>query len=181
MTTAAPPETFVTTRVVLRRPTLEDAETLFERWATDPAVTKYLVWRPHESVDEAYAHVERCQTSWEDGSAYVWFLEGRNDGRLLGSVAARRGAHGLNLGYLLATDAWGRGYMVEALQPVVDWWLSQPDVFRVWATCDVDNKASARVLEKAGFQLEGTLRRWERHPNVSARPRDSLCYSKVRE
>ncbi len=71
--------------------------------------------------------------------------------------------------------------MVEALEPVVGWWLSQPTVFRVWATCDVDNRGSARVLEKSGFQLEGTLRRWELHPNISEEPRDSLCYAIIND
>ena len=70
--------------------------------------------------------------------------------------------------------------VVEALQAVAPWWLSQPCTFRVWATTDVENRASARVLEKAGFELEGTLRRWDVHPNLSSAPRDALCYSRVR-
>ena len=72
---------------------------------------------------------------------------------------------------------WLHGGGVEA---VVPWWLSQPGTFRVWATTDVENRASARVLEKAGFELEGTLRRWDVHPNLSSAPRDALCYSRVR-
>jgi RimJ/RimL family protein N-acetyltransferase len=107
-------------------------------------------------------------------------IEERDSGLLVGSLAARDGAHGVNLGYLVTADRWGRGYMVEALAPVVDWFLSRPDVFRVWATCDTGNQASARVLEKAGFAFEGILRRWDLHPNVSREPRDARCYSRVR-
>jgi ribosomal-protein-alanine N-acetyltransferase len=51
----------------------------------------------------------------------------------------------------------------------------------VWAVCDVDNLASARVLEKAGMGREGRLRRWVLHPNVSAAPRDCWCYAHVKE
>ena len=65
--------------------------------------------------------------------------------------------------------------------PVVDWWLKQDDVFRVWATCDVDNPASARVLEKAGFEFEGILRKWDEHPNVAPGRRDALCYSRAKD
>lgn len=54
--------------------------------------------------------------------------------------------------------------------------LQVPEVCRVWATCDVDNPASARVLEKAGFTFEGVLHRWNRH-NVSADPRDARVYA----
>ena len=70
--------------------------------------------------------------------------------------------------------------MNEALKSVVEWALAQPEIYRVWATCDVDNVASARVLERAGMGREGVLRRWLVHPNLSDEPRDCLCYSIVK-
>ncbi len=71
--------------------------------------------------------------------------------------------------------------MSEALTAVVQWAFAQPGIYRVWATCDVDNVASAGVLERVGMQREGVLRRWLVHPNVSDRPRDCFCYSIVKE
>jgi RimJ/RimL family protein N-acetyltransferase len=70
--------------------------------------------------------------------------------------------------------------MSEALQSVLQWALAQPEIFRVWATCDIDNLASARVLERVGMEREGVLRRWLVHPNISEVPRDCLCYSVVK-
>lgn len=70
--------------------------------------------------------------------------------------------------------------MTEAVRAVVDWAIGQPEMHRVWAVCDVDNKASARVLEKAGMEREGILRRWSIHPNISEFPRDCICYAKVK-
>ena len=70
--------------------------------------------------------------------------------------------------------------MGEAVDAVAAWFLSQPAVERVWATCDVENPSSARVLAKAGFELEGTLRRWDVHPNLGEKRRDALCYSRIR-
>ena len=81
---------------------------------------------------------------------------------------------------MLARAYWGRGYMTEALKELIDWALKQKDIYRIWAVCDVDNLASARVMEKAGMQLEGTLRRWSVHPNISPEPRDSHCYAIVK-
>jgi RimJ/RimL family protein N-acetyltransferase len=52
-------------------------------------------------------------------------------------------------------------------------------VYRLWATCDVENVASARVLEKAGLAQEGILRRWAKRPNISSVPRDAFVYGKV--
>jgi RimJ/RimL family protein N-acetyltransferase len=70
--------------------------------------------------------------------------------------------------------------MTEAATSIVDWAIAQPQIFRVWAFCDVENAASARVLEKLGMKYEGILRRWLAHTNISADPRDCLCYAKVK-
>jgi len=174
-----PPETFETERLRLRRLRASDAYAIYERYAQDPEVSKYLTWRPHQSPDEAIVHVERVVQQWEEGSKYAWIIEDRQAHRLLGSIAAHPTLGRVELGYLLARDAWGNGYMPEAVTAVTEWFLSQPEVFRVWALCDVENTGSARVLEKAGFQLEGILRRWMVHPNVSSTPRDSMCYSRI--
>jgi ribosomal-protein-alanine N-acetyltransferase len=181
MKPGTPPQEFETSRLRLRRPEPADAPTIFERWTQDPEVTRYLVWRPHETLAESEEHIANCIASWEAGSEFVWYLEERGSAKLVGALACRPNARGVNLGYLLARNSWGQGYMVEALAPVIEYWLAQPQVFRVWATCDVENRGSARVLEKAGLEFEGRLRRWEHHPNVGAEPQDALCYSKVRD
>jgi ribosomal-protein-alanine N-acetyltransferase len=58
--------------------------------------------------------------------------------------------------------------------------MGSAEIYRVWAVCDVDNVSSARLLESVGMQFEGKLRRWLVHPNVSAAPRDCLCYAIVK-
>jgi [ribosomal protein S5]-alanine N-acetyltransferase len=52
-------------------------------------------------------------------------------------------------------------------------------VYRVWATCSVDNTRSGRMLERAGFELEGRLARHAVYPSLSPEPSDSLLYAKV--
>ena len=70
--------------------------------------------------------------------------------------------------------------MTEALAEVVGWALAQPPVFRVGAVCDVENAASARMMEKAGLAREGLLRRWLVHPNIGAEPRDCFSFARTR-
>ncbi len=70
--------------------------------------------------------------------------------------------------------------MTEALRAVIDYAFRDPRVYRVWAVCDAENVASARVLEKAGMSFEGVLRRYGIHPNISPEPRDARCYARVR-
>ncbi len=86
----------------------------------------------------------------------------------------------MGFGYVLSRSAWGKGLMTEALTEVTGWALLQLNIWRVGDVCDLDNRASGRVMEKAGLIFEGVRRRWVVHPNVSDEPRDCLSYAKVR-
>jgi ribosomal-protein-alanine N-acetyltransferase len=70
--------------------------------------------------------------------------------------------------------------MTEVLRAVIEWIFSQPGIYRVQAICDMENIASARVMEKTGMVREGLLRRYVLHPNLSAKPRDCFMYAIVR-
>ena len=75
---------------------------------------------------------------------------------------------------------WGKGYVPEATRAIIEWAFQQPSIFRVYATTDVDNVASQRVMEKAGMQCEGILRSYILHPNISDIPRDSYLYAIIK-
>jgi RimJ/RimL family protein N-acetyltransferase len=175
-----PPEIIETPRLTLRPPLVADAETIFTIYAQDVEVAKYMIWRPHKNIEETRDFMRRCISAWEDGSAYPWVITRKEDGRLIGMIESRVKGFSMDIGYVLARVYWGTGYIPEAARPVVDWGLSQDGIFRVWAVCDIDNLASARVLEKIGMRREGTLRRWTLHPNLSDEPRDAYCYSVVK-
>lgn len=169
-----------TPRLVLRVPRAEDAAQIFETYASDAEVTRYLTWRPAENLSQTEEAMGHLIALAESGSAYSLVITRKGDGRVMGMVSARPEGYRVNLGYVLGRAFWGRGYMTEAVAAVVGWALAQPGVYRVWAVCDVDNPASARVMEKVGMQREGVLRRWGLHPNVSDEPRDCICYALVR-
>jgi len=67
--------------------------------------------------------------------------------------------------------------MTEAVKKVLDWASKQKEIYRVWSVCDVDNIASARVMEKVNMQREGILRRWSVHPSISPEPWSAYCYA----
>jgi len=175
-----PPVSFETPRLLLRKPRAEDAAAIFATYAQDPEVTRYLTFRPHREVREAEEAVTRFVEGWRTGKSFCWMIVRRDTGEIIGSIAARE-EQGINLGYLLARPFWGQGYMSEALGAVVHWALAQPAVSRVWAVCDTENHASARLLTRSGFRLEGVLRNWSPHPNVSEIPRDCYCYARIRD
>lgn len=172
------PDTFRTTRLLLRPVAVEDTDAIFDTYAQDEEVARYVIWRPHRNREETQAYIERCiATPREVERTYM--LVGNDDHPVRGAFALRRRApHRLDCGYVLARRWWGQGLMTEALSEVALWALRQPSIFRIGAVCDVDNIASARVLEKSGFGREGVLQRWLVHPNISDEPRD--CYSYAR-
>jgi len=175
----SPPETLVTDRLVLRRPTPTDAPAIYE-YGRDPAVTRYLIFRTHNSVADAEAFLGTCQARWESGEEYCWLITLRTQNRTIGSIACRVRGHAVDIGYALGSAYWHHGYATEAGRALIAWAGDLPEVYRVWAVCDVENTASARVLEKLGMSREGVLRRWIIHPNISPEPRDCYVYAKVR-
>ena len=175
-----PNRTWETARLVARPAATADAGIIFEDYARDPSVARYMTWRPHQTVDETIEFLRRCERVWADGSAFPWTLWMKDGGAFGGMLEIRVHETSVNVGYALARRWWRQGFMTEALTWVVQWALEQPQIFRVWATCDVDNLASARLLERVGMEREGVLRRWLLHPNLSSEPRDSLCYSIVK-
>lgn len=175
-----PPELIETCRLRLRPPTLTDAESLFAGYAQEPEVSKYVVWRPHNDIATTYTFLQRCVQCWAERTAFPWAIIRNEDGALLGMCELRIRRWQADLGYGLARPFWGHGYATEAVQSLVDWALAQKEVRRVWAVCDVENHASARVLEKVGMTKEGILHRYLVHPNISSEPRDCFCFAIVR-
>jgi [ribosomal protein S5]-alanine N-acetyltransferase len=111
----------------------------------------------------------------------TYALIGRAEGRLLGAFDLRRPEpYRLDCGYVLARPFWGHGLMTEALAEAARWAMGQADIWRIGAVCDLDNFASARVMEKAGLAREGILRRWLVHPNIGPEPRDCFSYALTR-
>ena len=167
-------------RLLLRVPVLKDAEAVFEEYASDSEVTRFLTWKPHRTVETVYEFMEGVIERNETGSEYSWLLSLPEEDRPIGMIAARVSGHMADIGYVLGRNHWNCGYMTEATKTISDWILSQSGSFRVWAVCDTENVGSARVLEKSHFEREGVLRRWMIHPNISPEPRDCFIYGRVR-
>lgn len=174
------PEVFTTERLVIRRPLLTDAADIHE-YACDPDVTRFMEWQTLTDVREAVEFIQRCAARWESGEEFCWVITVKPDSRANGGIGCRVRGHAVDFGYLLNRKVWGQGYATEAARAVVGWAMSLPGVHRVWATCDRENLASARVLEKAGLLHEGTLRRQTIRPNISITPRDTFVFARIKD
>lgn len=160
------PQTIKTERLLLRKPTGDDAGEIFERYASDPQVTQYLAWPMHQSVDDTHAFIEWSDAEWEQWPAGPYLICSLADGRILGGTGlAFETAFRATTGYVLAKDAWGKGFATEALLAMKKL-ASKLGVRRLHAMCYPEHQPSRHVLEKGGFELEGTLRNYFEFPNL---------------
>ncbi len=172
------PKSFSTMRLTLRPIASDDAQAIFDSYGQDSEVTRYLSWRPHKCIDDTQTYVEMCLKA-ETSRVYIMILQSSGD--VIGAFDLRIVGHAkLEYGYALARSFWGQGLMTEALTEVVDWALQQPSIWRIGAFADVENMGSIRVMEKAGLQREGVLRRWMIHPNTGDAPRDCVSFARTR-
>ena len=172
------PERIEGPRLLLRLPVLDDAGALFQRVARDPQVTKYLLWTPHPDV----AATRRVVTERMNVDAHLrtWVIVLQHSDEIVGMISCGRPlAYAAEIGYCVGRRWWGKGLMSEALDMLMATLRADPDVYRVWATCNVDNERSVRLLERADFTLEGRLARHTIYPNLGPEPRDSLLYAKA--
>jgi ribosomal-protein-alanine N-acetyltransferase len=176
------PESIDTPRLLLRRPAASDVEAIFAQYASDPEVTRYVGWAAHASIDHTRAFVAFSDAQWNEHPAGPYLAFTRGDRRLVGGTGLMfESPLRASTGYVFAKDVWGRGYATEALGAMVDL-ARRTGVMRLYALCHVDHRASARVLEKCAFELEGTLRRYVEFPNLAGgTPQDVHCYSRIFE
>ena len=104
------------------------------------------------------------------------------DNKVIGSIGVFRQGNinrqTAELGYYIAEEYWGKGIMTEAVKQICEYVFAQSDIIRIYAEPFTYNIASCRVLEKAGFQYEGTLRNNAvKNGNVV----DMKMYSRIKE
>jgi ribosomal-protein-alanine N-acetyltransferase len=164
-------------RVVLRAPRIEDAGELFASVTSDPRVTEYLSWTPHADADETRRVIREL---FNVGNDHTWVIVLRETGEIVGELGYRGPLpHTAEIGYCMAVNCWGRGLMREAVGVALQ--RLQQDSRLRWVTAAVhtQNTRSARVLEKCGFTLEGTVARHTVFPNLNSAPQDCLFYRRT--
>lgn len=174
-----PPETMPAGGVVLRRATPADAPDLYA-FARDPQVVRFMDWLMPTALQDSAQHLQEAVERWDAGLEFQWVILERSSGACVGTLACRPLGHAADFGYFLGSQHWGRGWALQAAAAVLAWCEAQPQIIRVWASADVENLRSRRLLERLGLQLEGILRKATVRPNMGGPPRDTAIYGKVR-
>ena len=144
-----------TEQLTLRRYRPEDAEPLYRRLGTDPAMYKYSGWNPYATSEMAQETVRRFIDSYNDEHSYSWVMD--IDDVIVGTIGAYeyKDDH-IEVGFSIEPGWQGRGLATEALKKVLEYLTDNEGIPCVTAWCAADNVGSKRVLEKAGMKLAGT-------------------------
>ena len=146
-----------TDRLLLRPFRESDAEAFFE-CCQNPNIGNNAGWKPHRSLEESQEILRSVFIS-QPG---IWAITLKEDGRLIGSVGIipdpkRENPQARMLGYWLDESHWGKGYMTEAVQSVLDYGFNTLQLNLITANCYPHNERSQQVLKRHGFIYEGTL------------------------
>ena len=165
-----------TSRLLLREFVSADALAV-HAYASDERVTQYTDWGPNtaEETDEFFREAFTLVSAVPRDS-YL-FAVTLNQSPVIGCARlgiVSRVDRVADLGYVLNAEYWGQGIATEATRRLLTFGFDDLGLHRIFATCHPENIGSARVLEKAGFQLEGRLKE---DKLVRGTYRDSLLYA----
>jgi len=166
-----------TERLILREFEESDWEAV-HLYGSDLEVVRYMPWGPN-SVEDTQDFIQRVIAHQGDNPRreYELAVTLRAGGRLIGGC----GIHAVSpqhlrgfIGYCLDKRVWGKGYATEAARAILAFGFEHLGLRRIVATCDTENLASARVMEKIGMTREGRMRE---DTKIRGRWRDSFLYA----
>ena len=173
-----------TARLIMSVPQPNEAAEVFERYASDPDVTRFLGWPTHQAVADTEGFIGFSTSQWEREGMGPYLIRSRENGVLLGSTGlglASTGrpdnSHRAMTGYVLARDAWGQGYATEALRAMVNV-ARGIGIVSLSAVCHPQHQASVHVLEKCEFARDLRWTRQAVFPNLRAGPQDVWCFTR---
>ena len=137
-----------TDRLLLRRFRMVDADAMYQNWASDPEVTKFLTWTTHGNVNVTKYLLSDWVKRYEESSYYNWVMELKETGEIIGNiyvVKLREDISAADMGYCM-----GRAWWASASSPAAptrrNWWAStscRSSSSAAWAsTCSSEPWAS---------------------------------------
>lgn len=156
-----------TNRLVLRKFVSEDYQSMYNNWASDPGVSKFLTWPYHENAETSRKITDNWVASYKNDNYYQWAIvlkDAENDPfGSISVVSTDENTLTFEIGYCIGRKYWRQGITSEALAAVIDFLFENTDVNRIEAIHDVNNPNSGKVMKKCGMIFEGTHRQGSRN------------------
>lgn len=163
------PEPIETNRLLLKTPSWSDVPDIY-RYASNPDVAFFVSWHAHKHIDESYRFIARVEKLMNEGTLIEFGIYPKEVGHIIGTIGLmpKLGSPRAEVGYCIDKPYWGRGYVSEALEAVIQYGFSLDHIQRIEAIADETNIGSWRVMEKCGMTKDGLLRNYlhdDRHKN----------------
>lgn len=153
-------KTIETERLLLRKFEMKDASSMYNNWANDDEVTKYITWSSHKNIEESKSFISEIINKYTENK-YQWAIELKENKEVIGDISAPRifeNIETVEMGYVLGRKYWNKGIVTEALKALIQFFFKEVGVNRIEAKHDINNPASGEVMKKCGMQFEGILR-----------------------
>lgn len=167
-------------KINLRFPTLDDAYSI-AKYCADKEISQY-TFIPHPyTLQDAIDFIEMCIEDRKSMSSLHFGIEHKKTKEIIGMI----GLNSINnthlrgeMGYWVAKPFWGNGIMFEAINLLTDFCFQKMQLERIYAHVQPENIASWKVLEKAGYEREGLLKKFL---CINGTMRDHYIYAKLKD
>lgn len=152
--------TIETPRLILRRFTPDDAESMFRNLFSGSEAMRYLPWTVHLSISETEKLLGRFIGGYVKSDCYTWAIVPEDFGEPIGFIAASayRAINAVKIDFGIGRQWWHKGLTSEALSAIIEFFFEEVGANRIYSTHDPRNPNSGRVMEKCGMKYEGILR-----------------------
>lgn len=143
-------------RFILRKFKMSDAEDIYSNWLSDADSARYNAWKVHTSIDVTKDYLSQWVKSYKNKDYFHWAIEDRETGEVIGSIivsSVKRRKKYCEIGYTIAKKLWNKGIATEVLICVLKFLTDEIGFQTIAAFHDERNRASGRVMKKAGMEF----------------------------
>ena len=143
-------------RLSFRKITKDDAQAIFDGWASNPEVTKYVTWDPHNSVEDTKGLVNYWLSEYEKPNVYRYAIIIKKTNELIGAIDVVKYHDNIpEIGYCISQQHWNKGYATEATKMLIDILLKE-GYKEILIDALEANVGSVKVIEKCGCKFIGS-------------------------
>lgn len=172
--------TLETERLVLRPFEFNDAEVMYNSWASDEEVAKYLTWNAHKSIEDTKFIIDLWIKQYEKPERLNFGITLKNDNTLIGGIDVVGYLDGTPvIGYVISRKYWNNGYVTEACKCVLDY-LFEQGYAKVRIDAVRENIGSNKVIQKCGGKLINTIDDYVKAKNTTFKINQYEIYNNIK-